>query len=35
MTVRGVATTGDVLNAMKQVYPWQIWQDNEPGCSGS
>jgi cation transport regulator ChaB len=30
MTVRGVATTGDVLNAMKQVYPWQIWQDNEP-----
>jgi cation transport regulator len=30
MTVRGVATTGDVLNAMKQVYPWQVWQDNEP-----
>jgi hypothetical protein len=30
MTVRGVATTGDALNAIKQVYPWQIWQDNEP-----
>jgi len=30
MTVSGVATTGDVLNKMAQVYPWQIWQDNEP-----
>jgi cation transport regulator ChaB len=30
MSVRGVATTGDVVNAMKQVYPWQVWQDNEP-----
>lgn len=30
MKVRGVATTGDVLNAMKEVYPWQVWQDNEP-----
>lgn len=30
MVVKGVATTGNVVNAMKQVYPTEVWQDNMP-----
>lgn len=30
MKVAGVATTADVLNAMGEVYPLQVWQDNMP-----
>lgn len=30
MTVKGTATTGNVINAKNQVYPTLVWQDNMP-----
>lgn len=40
MKIKGIATRGNALNAMREVYPTQVWQDNLPylqaaGAEGS